>query len=77
MKLLDADYVLTEGAGWFDVKGFAIRIQSTDEGVVVDVFAKRLLETEPFCEPLASTYAFDAEAGPEEKLLGGTNSDTN
>lgn len=68
MKLQDSDYVLVEGAGWFDVKGFAIRIQSTDEGVVVGIFSRSALESEPFCEPLASTYAFDAETSPDEEM---------
>jgi hypothetical protein len=54
--LTDTDYVLTEGAAWFTVKGFAIRIHSTDEGVVVDVF-----KDGDYTETIASTYAFDNE----------------
>ena len=37
VNLIDGDYVLTDGAAWFRVKNFSIRIQSTDEGVVVDL----------------------------------------
>ena len=55
--LEDSDYRLTDGAGWFAVKGFAIRINSTDEGVVVDVY-KNGAEMDT---PIASTYAFDSE----------------
>jgi hypothetical protein len=69
MNIPDEDHVLTEGAGWFDVKGFAIRIHRTDEGVVVDIFDSRLLATGEIDDSLmASTYAFDddiAEPGDE------------
>ena len=54
--LTDTDYILTEGAGWFTVKGFAIRIQSTDEGVVVDIF-----KNGEYTDTIATTYAFDHE----------------
>ena len=55
--LNDTDYVLVDGAGWFTVKGFAVRIHSTDEGIIVDVY-KDGAEME---SPIASTYAYDAE----------------
>jgi hypothetical protein len=56
--LTDADYTLTEGRAWFTVKQFSIRILSTDEGVVVDIY-KLGEEMEP---PIAVTYALDHEA---------------
>lgn len=59
--LNDDDYKLAEGAAWIEVKGFAIRIHATDEGVVADIFSDRELRLDPFCEPLASTYAFDSD----------------
>ena len=34
-QLVDGDYVLAEGAAWFTVKGFSIRIHSTDEDKVM------------------------------------------
>lgn len=37
-ELEDGDYVLTEGRGWFTVKGFSVRIHATDEGVAVDIY---------------------------------------
>jgi len=62
MELKDNDfYLLVEGAGWFDVKGFAIRVYQTDEGVVVDVFDREKVNNNPHAEPIASTYAFDNE----------------
>ena len=71
VNLSDDDmYVLTDGSAWIDVKGFAIRIHSTDEGVVVDIFNAKELETEPFIESLASTYAFDAECEPDKEEVG-------
>lgn len=71
MNLQDSDYVLTENAGWFDVKGFAIRINGTDDGVVVDIFSRKELEQSPYCEALASTYAFDHET--EEEVSASTS----
>jgi hypothetical protein len=65
-NLVDNDYKLTDGAAWFDVKDFAIRIHSTDEGVVVDVFDAALLKADIFCGPVASTYAFDSDLGSEQ-----------
>ena len=61
MNLKDDDYTLTEGAAWFTVKGFAIRILSTDEGVVVDIYN----EGEVMELPIASTYALDNEHGEQ------------
>ena len=61
-QLVDGDYVLAEGAAWFTVKGFSIRIHSTDEGVVVDVYKAM----EEMNDPVASTYAFDFEVGEAE-----------
>lgn len=55
--LKDANYELVEGAAWFAVKNFSVRIHSTDEGVIVDVWAKGR-EGEDL---IAATYAFDAE----------------
>jgi len=59
--LTDSDYILTEGAGWFRVKNFAIRIHSTDEGVVVDVY-----KNNEYYDTIATTYAFDHEAEGQE-----------
>lgn len=59
--LKDEDYTLEEGAAWFTVKGFSVRIMSTDEGVVVDIYG---LGRE-MAGPIASTYAFDSAAEPE------------
>ena len=63
----DHMYTLTDGSAWFDVKKFAIRIHSTDEGVVVDIFSAAALEENAFCDALASTYAFDEECEKEEQ----------
>lgn len=61
IPLDDQDYILTDGGAWLEVKGFAIRIHSTDEGVVVDIY-KNGKEME---EAIASTYAFDTEIKEE------------
>jgi hypothetical protein len=60
--LIDDEYTLHEGAGWFKVKGFAIRIQDTDDGVVVDIY-KSGREDE---DAIASCYAFDSELTTED-----------
>jgi hypothetical protein len=56
--LSDGDYTLSEGAAWLEVKGFAVRVHQTDEGVCVDVY-RNGQEDE---SPLASCYAFDSDA---------------
>lgn len=62
MNLKDDDYTLEEGAAWFTVKGFSIRILSTDEGVVVDIWK----DGGEMDSPIASTYAFDQEIATDD-----------
>jgi hypothetical protein len=38
MNLIDQDYVLIEGAGWFEAQGFAVRIRASKAGLAVDVY---------------------------------------
>ena len=38
MNLIDGDYVLTDGAAWLEVQGFAVRIRTTPAGLIVDVY---------------------------------------
>ena len=65
--LKDDDYVLEEGAAWLEVKGFAVRIHTTDEGVVVDIFNSKLLNEGLMDDALmASTYAFDNDLEVED-----------
>lgn len=56
-NLEDGDYILTDGQAWFTVKGFAVRIHSTDEGVAVDIYK----DGDEMSDSIASTYAFDNE----------------
>lgn len=51
------DYKLTDGEAWFSVKDFSIKIQKTDEGVVVDIYQSGFEDR----DAIASTYAFDNE----------------
>lgn len=44
------------------IKGFEVHINSTDEGLVVDIFDRELINAGPV-EPLASTWALDSETG--------------
>jgi hypothetical protein len=43
---------------WIGVKNFSVNIAKTDEGVVVDIYAKGYED----CDCLASCYAFDMDA---------------
>lgn len=61
-KLIDDDYILVEDQCWVEVKGFAIKIMKTDEGVVVDVWPTG----KEIDSPIASTYAFDSECLEED-----------
>ena len=54
----DAQLAELADSTWVGVKEFAIHIIKTDEGVVVDVYAKGHED----CNTLVSTYAFDSEA---------------
>ena len=58
----DGDYELTDGRAWLSAKGFSIRIHTTDEGIVVDIY-KKGKEDE---DAIASTYAFDNELDDDE-----------
>jgi hypothetical protein len=49
----------------FEIKGFAIHIKETDEGIVVDIFDREALKnSNP--QPIASTWALDHEVGEEQ-----------
>lgn len=54
----DAALAPNADSTWVEVKEFAIHIIKTDEGVVVDVYAKGYED----CDTLGSTYVFDSEA---------------
>lgn len=63
--LAHGDYELTEGSGWFDVKGFTVYIHATDEGVIVDVFDAKELREGDIDAVVASCYAFDTDLAVE------------
>ena len=54
----DAEMASNADSTWVGVKDFSIYIKKTDEGVVVDIYARGYED----CDSLASTYAFDSEA---------------
>jgi hypothetical protein len=62
-SLKDNDYTLSEGAAWLEVKNFAIRIHSTDEGVSVDIYRNG----DEMADALATAYAFDNETTNQEE----------
>lgn len=53
-QLKDFAYDLVDGAGWFNVQNVSIRIVSTDEGVLVDIYPK----DGGMISSIASCYAF-------------------
>lgn len=57
MNLKDDDYVLEEGAAWFTVEGFSVRILSVDEGLWIAVYKNG----EEMEDPVASTFAYKGE----------------
>ena len=61
--LTDGDYLLKDGRGWFEIKGFAVWIRSTDEGIVVDIYESGL----EMNESLGSTWALDADLSTADK----------
>lgn len=58
----ESDYILNGESVWITVKGFSVLVKKTDEGVVVDIFAKGKENDD--C--ITSTYAFDDEIGEDE-----------
>jgi hypothetical protein len=54
----DAEMASDADSTWIGVKDFSVYIKKTDEGVVVDIFARGYED----CDSLASAYAFDTEA---------------
>lgn len=48
-----------EGAIWIDVRGFAVNIFSTGEGIMVDVYDKEDIENNINSQPLASSFVDD------------------
>lgn len=68
MRLTDDDYELTEGAAWFDVGDFTVRIHMADEGLIIDTYDRKLLEKtgDPDEALLTSTYAFTNELSATE-----------
>jgi hypothetical protein len=62
--LPDGDYELVEGAAWLGIKGFSVRVQATDEGVVADIFARG----DEMSESIAGTWAHDNDLLAEEQI---------
>ena len=62
VSLADGDYTLVEGAAWFTVKNFSIRIKATDEGVLADIY-KRGCEDD---DCIAGAWALDSEVEDSE-----------
>jgi len=63
MTLEDGDYELVDGAAWFAVRGFAVRIFSTDNGIDVRIY-KNGAEDEG---AIAATFAADSELENEDE----------
>lgn len=63
LNLSEGDYVLVDEAAWLTIKGFAVWVRSTDEGIVIDVF-KNGSEMD---DPIAGTYAFDSDLLTDEE----------
>ena len=57
MELLDGDYVLTEGAAWFTVGEFSIRLHKDLEGVAVDIYKLGAEYDSPLGSTWVSAYA--------------------
>jgi hypothetical protein len=55
----ETEYVLVDKSVWITVKGFSVYLTKTEEGMIVDVYAKNKENDE--C--IASTYALDWELG--------------
>lgn len=61
-NLIDNDYTLTEGGAWFTVEGFAVRIHTTAEGLIVDIYQ----DGKEYNAPISSAYAHNSELEAED-----------
>lgn len=57
MQIPDGDHVLIEERAWFTVGPYSVRINKTDEGIAVDVYALG----DEMGEALGSTWVLDSE----------------
>jgi hypothetical protein len=62
IDLKEDDYNLVDGGAWFSIKNFSIKINKTDDGIVVDVYQKGFEDR----DPIASTWALDSEIEEQE-----------
>lgn len=56
-ELKDDDYVLIDGAAWIEVKGFAIRLAATDNGVSMAAYRSG----DEMSPAIINCCAFDSE----------------
>ena len=56
IELKDGDYILTEGAAWLEVKGFAVRLYHNGDGLRVSV-----CESGREYDTLGEVFVFDNE----------------
>jgi hypothetical protein len=64
MNLRDDDYVLIEGGAWFEVDGFAVRIDLTDQMVVVQIFDSKAMDAlreDVNAARMASAHAYTSD----------------
>ena len=72
-EIIDGDYILKDGCGWFEVGGFSIRIRHTEEqGVSCLIF--KLGEED--LDIIDSAYAANYEP-PDEETKQGESDDSN
>ena len=55
--ITEGDYII-EGGAWFTIKGFSIKIQETDDGIIVHTYALGKEDELPIC----ANQFFDSEA---------------
>lgn len=53
--LSDGDYVLGDERAWFSIKGFAVWIRATGDGVAVEIYQNGNEDD----DSMASAYAYD------------------
>lgn len=71
VNLPDGDYILSEGAGWFTVGMFSVRIKQTSEGVEVHIFPADKEDDDSIasCTAFASDVREDPLDAQEEGVM--------
>ena len=57
IQISDGDYILADGAAWLETGGFAIRISTTPDGIMAEIYESG----KEYNSAISGAYAFNSE----------------